>query len=271
MTDFSVLLSVYYKEKPEFLQSSINSVYNQTRKPSEVILVKDGPLTIELEKTIDNLCSVFSDLIIVPLEKNSGLGIALNEGLKHCSFDIVARMDTDDVAKQDRFEKEISVLEKYPEIDIVGAWVDEFIEIPSNVVSTRKVPEKHEEILKYSKYRAPVNHPSVMFRKKAVLDAGSYLDLKLYEDYYLWARMLMNGAVFYNIQESLLYFRITDETYKRRGGIKYASVELNFLRKMYKIHFLSFSEYLINIIVHTSVRLVPNNLRAFLYKHILRN
>lgn len=268
---FSVLLSVYYKENPEFLQCSINSICNQTLMPNEIVLVKDGPLTDELEKAIQGLCKKYPNKItIVPLERNNGLGIALNEGLKHCTHEIVARMDTDDIAKPERFEKEIAILEKYHNIDVVGSWVDEFIDSPQNIISTRKVPETQKQIRQYSKFRTPVNHPSVVFRKKAVIAAGSYRDIKLYEDYDLWVRMMQNGALFYNIQESLLFFRITENTYTRRGGLKYATTEFNFIRKLHSTHYLSTFEFIANILFHTIIRLVPNKLRAFAYMHLLR-
>ena len=142
----------------------------------------------------------------------------MNEGLKHCSYDLVARMDTDDVAKPDRFEKQLKVFQLYPDIDVVGAWIDEFEGTLNQVVSVRKVPEKHEEIAEYARKRCPINHPVVIFRKSAVLTAGGYLHFPLFEDYYLWVRMLMNGARFYNIQESLLLFRFSADMFKRRGG-----------------------------------------------------
>lgn len=268
---FSVLLSVYHKENPEFLQCSIDSICNQTLKPDEIVLVKDGPLTDSLERVIQELCEKYPNkIIIVPLKKNNGLGIALNEGLKHCTHEIVARMDTDDIAKPERFEKEIKILETFPDIDLVGSWIEEFIDTPDNIVSVRKVPETPNLIKTYSRFRCPVNHPSIMFRKQAVEDAGGYQDFKLYEDYYLWARMILNGSRFYNIQESLLFFRITRDTYKRRGGLRYASTELYFFKKMYKLHFFTLPELLINVIIHTTVRIVPNKIREIIYSKLLR-
>lgn len=268
---FSVLLSVYHKENPEFLQCSIDSICNQTLNPDEIVLVKDGPLTDSLERVIQESCKKYPNkIIIVPLKKNNGLGIALNEGLKHCTHEIVARMDTDDIAKPERFEKELAILEKYHNIDVVGSWVDEFIDSPKNIIATRKVPEAQKQIRQYSKFRTPVNHPSVVFRKKAVIAAGGYQDIKLYEDYDLWVRMMKNGALFYNIQESLLLFRITENTYKRRGGLKYATTEFNFIKKLHSTHYLSTFEFIVSILFHTIIRLIPNKLRAFAYKYLLR-
>lgn len=96
---FSVLLSVYKNEKPEYLKSAIESIYfAQTLKPSEIILVEDGPLTVELYDVIRELkVKLENTLKIVKLEKNSGLGIALNKGIFECENELVARMDTDDI------------------------------------------------------------------------------------------------------------------------------------------------------------------------------
>lgn len=268
--NFSVLLSLYYKEKPTFLSQSLNSIFNQSIYPSEVIIVKDGPLTAELEKIVGVYQQKYPSLKIISLSQNQGLGRALNEGLKYCSYDIVARMDTDDIAKPDRFEKQLSFLETHPEIDVVGSWIDEFEGSIDNILSVRKLPETPEELFQYGKSRNPINHPAVMFRKSAVLRSGSYQHFPLFEDYYLWVRMLMNGSKFYNIQESLLYFRTSPDMFKRRGGLKYALTEIKLQYRFYTLGYISFCQMLKNDIVRTVVRLIPNSLRSVIYQKVLR-
>lgn len=267
---FSVLLSVYHKESPVYLCQSLDSIFNQTLLPTEVILVKDGTLTKNLDFIIEEYSLKHPILKVISLSTNQGLGKALNEGLKHCSYDLVARMDTDDIAKPDRFEKQIKVFQEYPELDVVGAWIDEFEEITSYIISTRKLPETHDEICQFAKKRNPENHPVIMFRKKAVLAAGGYQHFPLFEDYYLWIRMLQNGAKFYNIQESLLYFRSSPAMFKRRGGLKYVTTELRFQNLLKKIQFITYTEYLYNVSVRVITRMMPNSLRAILYKKALR-
>lgn len=271
MSMFSVLLSVYVKESPQNLQQSLDSLFVQTLLPDEVILVKDGPLSSELDSLIDSYQRQFSILKIVALPTNLGLGKALNEGLKYCSYDFVARMDTDDIAKPDRFEKQIQVFEDRPEVDVVGAWIDEFEKEKTDIISTRYLPENQVEIVKFAHRRCPVNHPVVMFRKETVLRAGGYQHFPLFEDYYLWVRMLMEGAIFYNIQESLLYFRFSSDMFKRRGGWKYACDELHFQYTIWKLGFISLFDCLMNIIPRFIMRILPNYYRAVLYKKILRN
>lgn len=267
---FTVLLSLYYKEAPQYLRQSLDSIFTQKLLADEVVLVKDGPLTEELNEIIVSYACRYPFLKIVSFSKNQGLGKALNEGLKHCSHDIVARMDTDDIAKPDRFEKQLAIFEKYSDIDVVGAWIDEFEDDISDVKSVRKLPELPDDIRQFAKRRNPINHPVVMFRKNAVLAAGGYQHFPLFEDYYLWIRMLMNGAKFYNIQESLLYFRFSPEMFKRRGGWKYMINELHFLQMMRQMHFISFSQFMQNLFVRFSIRLIPNSLRAIIYTKLIR-
>lgn len=267
---FSVLMSLYSKERPEYLRQSLESVFNQTLPPDEVILVEDGPLTYELYQILDEYALTHAKLKRVPLEKNMGLGYALNEGLKYCSFDIVARMDTDDICYLDRFEKQISIFNKNRDIHVVSSWISEFIDSTDNIVSIRRLPESACEIYEYGKKRCPVNHPSVMFRKNVVLGAGGYQPFPLLEDYCLWVRLLLNGIRFYNIQESLLYFRITHDTFRRRGGFKHAINESIFQYHIYKLGYISTARFIINFFIRFTTRIVPNPLRELIYKRLLR-
>lgn len=267
---FSVLLSLYIKEQSSHLRKSLDSLFSQTLLPSEIILVKDGELTPELNAVVSDYTKRYSILKVVDLKKNQGLGKALNEGLKHCSYDLVARMDTDDIAKLNRFEKQIDVFNNHPEIDIVSSWIDEFEGDTNHILSIRKLPEFHKEIYQFAKRRNPINHPVVMFRKSSVLAAGGYKHFPLFEDYYLWVRMLMNDAKFYNLQESLLYFRSSSEMFKRRGGLNYALMELKFEQELLKIKFINKSIFIKNILIRFISRLIPNKLRTIIYKHLLR-
>lgn len=228
MKNFSVLMSLYFKENPEHLRLSLESVFNQSVTPEEVILVEDGPLTDELYSVLDQLTRTHSELKRIRLEKNGGLGKALNEGLKHCSFELVARMDTDDICKPNRFERQVEFMQDHPQISVCSSWIDEFENTTDNIIAVKKVPESQEQIADYIKSRNPLNHPAVMFRKTEVLKAGGYRHFYLFEDWYLWARMFVNGAQFANIPESLLFFRTSKEMFKRRGGFKYAIIVQNF-------------------------------------------
>lgn len=265
---YSVLLSLYYKEKPEYLRESLDSVFNQTLVSDDVVLVEDGKLGDALEQVVKEYEALYPQLHVIRFDVNRGLGAALNDGLKACKYDIVARMDTDDICKPYRMEKQVSYLFAHPDLDVVGSWLEEFFGDVANVISLRKLPKYSHQIYSFGKKRNPINHPTVMFRRKAILKVGGYLHFPLFEDYYLWIRMLVNGSRFYNIQESLLYFRTSPAMYNRRGGWKYAINEINFLIKMHQIGYTTVTQTMINIFRRTPVRLVPNVVRNFIYKLI---
>lgn len=267
---FSVLMSLYWKERPDDLSQSLESVFDSTLMPDEVILVEDGPLTAELDGTVDDFCRRYPQLKIIRLDRNVGLGRALNEGLKYCSYDLVARMDADDIAKPTRFEKQVAFMDAHPEIAVCSAWIDEFDDDKNKIVSVRKLPEHHEEIYRYGQSRNPINHPVVMFRREAVMSCGSYQHIFLLEDYYLWGRMLTEGYKFYNIQESLLNFRISTDVYHRRGGLKYALAEMKLFRRFYSIGYIGLNRMIMNMGIRFIVRTVPNGIRGEIYKKFLR-
>lgn len=270
MLEFSLLLSVYNKEKSEHLKECFESIAVQTVAPTEIILVEDGPLTDELYAEIEKVRHHFPCLKTIPLEKNVGLGKALNIGMDACKYEIIARMDTDDVCVKNRFELQLSFLEKHPEIDVIGAWIDEFVGNVGNVVSTRRVPETNQEIYQFGQRRNPVNHPVAMFRKKSVETAGKYQSFSLFEDYYLWIRMLQCDSQFYNIQQPLLYFRRSSDLFKRRGGFAYVVKEIRFQQMLYKMRYISKPLMLKNIMIRFCVRICPNWLRDMFYLKCLR-
>lgn len=270
MKEFSLLMSVYKGEKAEYLTMCFDSIFRQTVQPTEIILVEDGPLSRSLDEAIAKEKTRFPQIKCVQLPTNQGLGNALNKGLEACSCDIVARMDTDDICMPERFETQIRFLSEHPDIDVLGAWISEFDNSTANIVAVRNLPEKHENIFQFGKKRNPINHPVVMFRKQAVIDAGGYQPFPLFEDYYLWARMLNQGYRFHNLQQSLLLFRRSPEMVRRRGGLTYAHNETQFLQKLHEIGYISRWDLVRNISQRYIVRLAPNWVRSLIYKHLIR-
>lgn len=267
---FSVLMSVYYKENPIYLKEAIESIYDkQILKPTEIVLVEDGKLTEELYQEINRQKEKLKDILkIVKLEKNSGLGKALNVGILNCTNELIARMDTDDIAYPNRFKEQMEYLKNYPETDVLGTFMNEFIDDISNIICIKDAPL--DNIEKYMKYRDPVNHPSVILKKSKVLEAGNYQEILLNEDSYLWRRMLKKGAIFKNISEPLMYFRVSNDTYKRRGGWKYVKAEWELQKKYLELGVINKFEFWQNILLKSIVRLMPNWLRKFVYLKILR-
>lgn len=270
MEKFSVLMSVYAREKAEFLREALDSVFNQTLAPNEVVLVKDGPLTEELETVIRDFAARYNSLQIVALPQNVGLGAALNEGLRHCSYELVARMDSDDISKPFRFENQVQFMTKYPQVAIVGSWIDEFYDTIDNVVAQRRVPATTEELYIFAKARCPFNHPTVMFRKSCVERVGGYQPFYLFEDYYLWVRMIQARFQLQNIQQSLVYFRTSPQVAARRGGWKYAKSEIRLQRQFLRLGFIEPITYCRNLMIRLTVRLIPNRLRTLVYQKLLR-
>lgn len=266
---FSVLLSVYHKEKPDQLERALGSIYQeQTLQPDEIILVEDGPLGTDLLNVLDSFsrsCPIFRR---VRLPVNQGLGNALNTGLLNCSHDLVARMDTDDISLPHRFETQVAYLHNNPDIDALGSWMAEFDANPDLPFAIKTACTKN--MVLFAKRRNPMNHPTVMFRKSKVLAAGNYADSSGFEDYDLWIRMLMQGCKLANLPEILLLYRANSAMQTRRGGIAYLQSELQFLRKLWNRKFISTPELIRSVLLRTTVRLAPGFLRGFFYRHVLR-
>ena len=272
----SVLLSLYSREKPEYLREALSSIMEQTAMPAEVVMVLDGPVGDDLRGVLDEFSragGATPDFRIVRLEKNVGLGRALSEGLRHCGNELVARMDTDDVMMPHRMAEQYRYMASHPDIAVCGAWIDEFVaqaDGSRHVVSTRRLPVEHDDIFNFGKGRSPMNHPVVMFRKSRVEAAGGYEHFPLFEDYYLWVRMLCRGEKFHNLPESLLWFRLSDDVYKRRGGLRYAMDEVSLQRAIYRLGYISRVTMMKNVAIRFLVRLMPNSFRALIYKWLLR-
>lgn len=268
---YSVLMSIYCKVDTEFIKESLNSVINQTLKPDEILIVKDGTLTKEQEDLLELFNKKYKGLFnFITFEKNMGPGYAYEYALKKCKNEFVTLMDSDDVCDLTKNEKEVKFLVKNKDIDMVGSNCFEFKSEKTNILSYRQMPEKPDEIVKFAKKRCPLIQPTVMFRKDKILAAGGYKEGRIAEDWDLYIRTIQNGSKLYNLQEPLLYCRVNDDFYKRRGGVKYLKTILEFKKKQYKNGFFSFSDYMISSISHIISCLAPNFVRAFLYRKVLR-
>ncbi len=268
---YSVLMSVYCKEKPEFLEQAIQSIYDQTVKTDDFVLICDGKLTEELDKVIDKFKTKFGDVMnIVRFEENHGLGHALNVGVTLCKNELIARMDSDDISKKDRCEKELKKFMEDDTLSIVGSNILEFTETPEKADILRKVPELNEDIIKFSKKRCPFNHPSVMYKKSAVIESGNYRSVRHMQDYYLWVDMLTNNKKGYNIQEPLVFMRASNDLYKRRSGREYIKIQNNLFRIMRERHYITILEYYSSITIRTLSAFAPNFLRKRVFKKFLR-
>lgn len=269
--EFSVLMSVYKGEKQEYLSVALDSIINQTLPPSEIVIVEDGELNNELYIRLDEYSSKYPSLIKrLPFPQNRGLGISLKDGVNACKYDYIARMDTDDIAMPNRFEKQFQYLKENEDISLLGSWITEFSDNPQCPDTLTKLPTEHEDIVKFAKRRNPFRHMSVVFKKSAVVKSGNYRDFLWFEDYDLWIRMIQSGYRVANLPEVLVNVRADGNMFARRGGIAYINREVRFQLSVYKSDFIKFDTLVYNLFVRILVRVFPNKLRIFVYKKLFR-
>ncbi|MCI8325103.1 MAG: glycosyltransferase [Clostridia bacterium] len=263
---FSVLMSVYCKEKPEFFDRALASIYDQTVKADEWVIVKDGPITAELEEVIDKYAA-YPDITIkqVQLETNMGLGLALAHGVPECSNELIARMDTDDISVRNRFELQLKEFEQDPELDICGGHIIEFEEDENEFVAERRVPLTQDDIADYQRSRSAFNHVTVMLRKSKVLESGNYKDAPLMEDDMLWVDMLQHGAKCMNIDKYLCKVRTNRDMIARRGGLSYYKKYKRTRKMIYKTGYISRFQYVKNNFIQLIVCIMPSFLRKFVF------
>lgn len=268
---FSVLISVYYKENPQYFDQALESVMNQTVVPNQVVLVKDGPLGLKLEEVIERWTSRYPEKFkVVPLEDNMGLATALRIGLEHCDYDYVARMDSDDICLADRFEKQLLFLKKNPHVDLVGSYIAEFVDDSKKPRFVRQVPVEDNDVKRMMKSRSPVNHVTAFFKKNAIIDSGSYRDGEPVEDYDLWVRMMLNAKVIMNLPEVLVLVRVGDGMYKRRGNKRYINSWFRIQKSMYSAGFVSLWGLMWNAVCISVFIYLPPSVKMVTYKYFLR-
>jgi glycosyltransferase involved in cell wall biosynthesis len=268
---FSVAFTTFRKDDPDELSTALDSVINQTVSPSEVVLVKNGPVPQALDTVIDSIREAHPGLLsITELPHNRPRGEARQISIEECRHDLVALMDTDDIAVPNRFRLQLEYLREHPTVDVVGGYAAEFDTDPDEPYAVRSVPLEPETVAKKARFRSPLNQPTVMARRRAILDAGGYRPLHLMEDYDLWMRMLGNDATIANVPEVLVKFRAGSEMYRRRGNLRYARAELNLQCDFYKNNFTTLPVLLLNLCTRVPLRILPNRVREFVYRYARR-
>src|SRR5215475_8394120 len=265
---FSLLVSVYDGDRPDHIRRAMRSaVDDQTVRPDQVVIVRDGPVHDELARCLDDFQRASPvPVTFVPLVRNAGLGPALDRGLAASWFDVIARMDADDIAMPQRFEVQLPLM---ADADIVGSGLLEFVTDTDDVVGQRVPPLEPRQIARYARVHDPFNHPTVVYRRSAVLAAGGYGDLPLMEDYALFARMLQTGARARNVAEPLVYYRVGAKAFKRRGGTGLLRSELRLQREFLREGFTSPSVYVRNVVIRGGYRLIPWWFRRAVYRPLV--
>ncbi|MBT1635502.1 glycosyltransferase [Clavibacter tessellarius] len=266
---FSLLLPVYRGDRPEFLRRAFrSSVDDQTLRPDEVVVVRDGPVSAELARTMAELAEASPVPVrTIELERNMGLAYALERGLEACAHDVVARMDADDISLPERFARQLELISGG--LDLVGTGMYEFADEVGTIAGRRTPPVGADAISRYARFHDPFNHPTVVYRRAAVRRAGGYLPLGLMEDYYLFARMIQSGARVENLPDPLVMYRVSAGAYARRGGIAQLRAELRLQREFRRRRFTSVSQALRNVLVRGSYRLIPEAVRRGLYRRLI--
>ncbi len=270
MIQFSVLICVYNRDIPAFFRRALDSVYTeQILKPSEIVLVVDGFVNDEIIKVISDFSS-YAPCNVIQLDKNVGLGKALQIGVLNCKYDYIARMDSDDISLPNRFNSQISFLENNPEVDVLGGFLEEFDNDTNKIISIRKVPIEHSDCVKFLKFGCPFNHPTVVFKKSTVLISGNYRDFFLKEDLFLWLNIYINGFKFHNLDSVVLSYRLSKNFFNKRRGPKYALSEFRIFYYRYKIGFIGIIDLVFVGLPISFVRILPGFLVKFIYTKFIR-
>ena len=266
---YSVLMTVYKKDNPDYFRQSLQSMLTQSVKPNEVVVITDGIIPNELERVIDDLDKKYPDIINeIRLEENVGLGTALKIGVPKCNNELIARMDSDDISLPDRCRLQLEAFINNPDLDIVGYSIKEFSGDVDNIVGLRRVPETNEEIYKFSKLRDPFNHPTVMFRKKKVLESGNYGDYRKNQDTDLWIKMLSHNAVCMNLNDDQFRFRFDENTYVRRKNWLNTSILLSIRYNAWKSGFNTLNEFLIISLGQLIRYILPLSFQKIIYRFL---
>lgn len=264
-------MSIYKNDNSEHFEIAFQSMLRQTISPSEIVLIIDGPIPKTLENTIKALYDTCQILKIVRFSENQGHAAARHAGLEAATNEIVAFMDSDDIALPDRMEKQLTYMQLHPEITIIGGNIEEFIETPNNPISKRIVPLEHNDILHYMQSRCPMNMVTITARRTELLSVGGFVDWYCNEDSYLWIRLATAGFRFANLPDILVKVRVSKEMYKRRGGWRYFKSERGIQRLMLKKKFISLPRYCYNVLGRFVMQvLLPNSWRSFMYRTLFR-
>lgn len=270
--NFSVLLSLYHKENPLALEQCFQSIWkDQTIQPNEIVLVLDGPIGDELTQCVEKWQQIIGQpLQVIPLSQNIGLGKALNEGLKHCSNEWVFRMDTDDICKPDRFEKQIQFIQHNPNVVLFGGQILEFDQVPNDSKVIKSVPTNNQDIKEFAQKRCPFNHMTVAYKKSVITELGGYQHHLFMEDYNLWLRVIGKGYEVANLSDVILYARVGNGMHARRKGFEYIKSEKQLLNLKKELKLQNPIHANILFLIRSTFRLLPSSMLGKIYNTFLR-
>ncbi len=272
LPDYSVSMSVYAGEKPEFLKLSLDSMLSQTHPCKELILVCDGRLGDKLDELINEYEKQYKNIIkVIRFGSPRGVGGCANAALKAAESGYIVKMDSDDIACPDRCQRQLSLFAADPDLDMCGAFIEEFDSQSNERLSIKRTPVTHEEIMRYAKRRNPFNNPTLVYKRSKALEVGGYSKIKRCEDYDFVVKMLANGAKGENIPEVLVRYRVTADNLSRRKNAYNTRSFIAVRWKIFRSGFSSFSDFLIPCLAQITLFILPSSLTGKLYKKFLRN
>ncbi len=266
---FSVILPIYINVNSRLFIKSFNSILNQSLKPNEIIIIFDGPVKKKITKFLNLKKKKLSSIRFIFFKKNYGLGHVLNYAVKKCKYEYVARCDADDISRKDRFEKQINYMKRHPEIDVLGSNI---YEIYNNKIFSKKIMKmNHKDIKKQLVFRNPLNHSSIIFKKKKLIKSGNYKQMFYFEDYYLWFRMIKKGFKFNNLPNFLISMNVDENFYARRKGLEYYKFYLKFLKTLYLENHINIFRLLYCALIRSPIIIINRNILKIIYQKFLRN
>lgn len=271
MENYSVLMSVYIRENPRDLTTAIRSMLDQTVVTNDFVIVCDGPLTAELDAVLEGFVAAHPGLFqIVRLPENVGVGMAAQAGLAVCRNELIAKMDSDDIALPERCEKQLEKFAANPELCLLGGMIEEFDDHTGKVIAARCVPQDYAGIRHYARRRSPINNVTAMYRKSAAVAAGGYRGLRRGEDYDLYLRMLINGCYAENLPQTLVKVRVDADT--RRGRVSWRAVRdcIGIRWFAWRAGFSSLTDVLICAAGQLFLVICPGSVQQLLYRTFLR-
>lgn len=270
MEKFTVLMSVYWKDSPAYLDECLRSIETQSELPNQVIIIQDGYVPKELDKVVKNFQRNNSFKVdIIQIKDNHGLGYALSRGVLASQNELIVRVDADDISVDSRFEKLMKYFNSHPDLSILGSYIVEFNKNKEDIVGQRKVPLTNKEIIDFVKYRSPFNHPSVAFKRSSILRIGNYTSIRGVEDYDLWIRAVHYNCSMANIPENLVLMRVGDGMYSRRGGKGYLKNYTTVRFRAYRLRIINFFQFLTGTLIMSIHVSAPVFVKKFLYNKIL--
>lgn len=267
---FTLLIATYINDNVQNFELALKSIVYNTVVPDEILITVDGPVTDEMNQLLTSFTKRLPNVIrVIRQESNKGRGYTAALGVRNARHDLIAKMDADDISNLQRFEKQLPLIQKNNNLDVVGGQISEFDD-ELEITTRRIVPITHEKIIEFSRMRSPINQPTVIFRKSSVLQTGNYSNLTVMEDYDLWMRMIENKMVFHNIDEDLVYMRAPKDMYQRRGGVQYFKTYKIFRKNLLKRHLISYKDYYKSVIAMSMTSLMPTTFRKKVYSILLR-